>query len=416
MPARDLMLVASDPGGAHTNRLARDLLAAWPDPQALPEVTRANFADITTADEHARAVHVLAVDDDMPAAALRVVLDALATDRKPVLVVSENAAALRAQVSGDGCCMIDRAAGPVALAASAYALSCRQPTLERLASDARIAQASTGGITGEMNKIHEELHLASSVQRELLPKQLPAETNGIQFGALYRPATYVSGDIYDVSWIDEAHVGFLLADAVGHGVPAALLTMIIARALVRTDRQGNIIEPAEAMSVLNRELVRWSKNGQRFATAVYGVIDVRSRRVRLAGAGHPPPLRLSGSVTGTVETEGPLLGVFDEAEFDQATFTLDPGQTLLMYSDGFETAFPDPGADEKARRLPTEGYIREFARFGNATIKGGVGVPSEMAALEAALDDQPGSLQQIDDLTAIAIGALATAGVRAEVA
>ena len=113
----------------------------------------------------------------------------------------------------------------------------------------------------------------------------------------------------------------------------------------------------------------------------------------LGGAGHPPPLRLSGSATGTVETEGPLLGVFDEAEFDQATFTLDAGQTLLMYSDGFETAFPDPGADEKARKLPTEGYIREFARFGNATVEGGPGVVAEMAALEAALDDQPGSLQ-----------------------
>lgn len=416
MPARDLILVASDPGCAHTNRLARDLLVAWPDQHALPTVARADFADITTTDRHTPAVHVLAVDEDMPPAALRTVLDALATDRKPVLVVSTNASAMREQVSGDGCCMIDLAAGPAAIAASAYALSCRQPALERLASDARIAQASTGGITGEMNKIHEELHLASSVQRELLPKQLPAETNGIQFGALYRPATYVSGDIYDVSWIDETHVGFLLADAVGHGVPAALLTMIIARALVRTDRQGNIIEPAEAMSVLNRELVRWSKNGQRFATAVYGVIDVRTRHVRLAGAGHPPPLRLSCSATGTVETEGPLLGVFDEAEFDQATFTLDPGQTLLMYSDGFETAFPDPGADEKARKLPTEGYLREFARFGNATIEGGAGVPSEMAALEAALDDQPGSLQQIDDLTAIAVGALASAGAHVQAA
>ena len=416
MPARDLMLVASDPRSTHATRIASDILTAWPDQAALPAVTRSDFAEITLAEEHARAVHVILADDDMPSAALRVVLDALAAERRPVVVVSTDASALRAQVSGDGCCMIDIAAGASAIAASAYALSCRQPTLERLASDARIAQASTGGISGEMNKIHEELHLASSVQRELLPKQLPAETNGIQFGALYRPATYVSGDIYDISWIDDAHVGFLLADAVGHGVPAALLTMIIARALVRTDRHGTIIEPAEAMSVLNRELVRWSKNGQRFATAVYGVIDVRTRQVRLAGAGHPPPLRLSGSATGTVETEGPLLGVFDEADFDQATFTLDPGQTLLMYSDGFETAFPDPGADEKARKLPTEGYIREFARFGNATVEGGPGVVAEMAALEAALDDQPGSLQQIDDLTAIAVGALANVDVRAAVA
>ncbi len=83
---------------------------------------------------------------------------------------------------------------------------------------------------GQMDRLDEEMRLAARLQRDFLPKTLP-EVGRVRFRALFRPAGYVSGDLYDVQRLDEDHVGFYLADAVGHGMPAALLTMFLKRAL-----------------------------------------------------------------------------------------------------------------------------------------------------------------------------------------
>jgi phosphoserine phosphatase RsbU/P len=82
-----------------------------------------------------------------------------------------------------------------------------------------------------MTRINDEMRLAARLQQDFLPKQLP-QLGRVRFHALFRPASYVSGDLYDAMRLDEQHVGFYMADAVGHGVPAALLTMYVKRALV----------------------------------------------------------------------------------------------------------------------------------------------------------------------------------------
>src|SRR5688572_9036270 len=72
-----------------------------------------------------------------------------------------------------------------------------------------------------MHRLDEELRLAARIQQDFLPKMLP-QVGPVHFHTLFRPAGYVSGDLYDVTRLDERHVGFYIADAVGHGVPAAL--------------------------------------------------------------------------------------------------------------------------------------------------------------------------------------------------
>ncbi len=106
-------------------------------------------------------------------------------------------------------------------------------------------------------RIDEELRLAARLQQDFLPKELP-EIGRVRFHTLYRPAGYVSGDLYDVMRLDEKRVGFYMADAVGHGVPAALLTMFIKQALITkeiTPGGYRLLPPAESLARLNQTLV-----------------------------------------------------------------------------------------------------------------------------------------------------------------
>ena len=275
----------------------------------------------------------------------------------------------------------------------------RQQEVKRLRAEVALSQRFHGGLKGEIAKMHEELQLAALVQREFLPREAPA-MHGVEFAALWRPTNYVSGDIYDLIRLDEDHVGVFLADAVGHGVPAALMTMVICRSLSTKDIIGNsyhIVPPAEVLTRLNAEMIRRQGRSTRFVTAVYAVINCRKRIMQLAGAGHPPPLRLAADGASSVlETVGGLLGIFPDEVYEQTEIELSMGDRILFYTDGFEQAFPNALQDERDRRIPTNRYRSEFDQLG--TLK----TAEEMVeAISRRLDDQVGSLHQIDDLTLV---------------
>jgi sigma-B regulation protein RsbU (phosphoserine phosphatase) len=142
----------------------------------------------------------------------------------------------------------------------------------------------------------------------------------------------------------------------------------------------------------------------RFATAVYGIVDTVSGLVRIANGGHPQPMRITPDRVAKVEAGGPLLGVFREAEFEEETFTLEPGETLLLYSDGFETAFPDADAVLQGQGvLPSNRYIEQLLSIGRKLRKTGDTVVEALVKLEQRLDEAHGSLHQVDDVTALAV-------------
>lgn len=276
----------------------------------------------------------------------------------------------------------------------------RQAEVRKLRHEVAVAQRFQGGLKGEITRMHEELQLAAMVQREFLPNEMPS-LHGVDFAVMWRPANYVSGDIYDVSRLDADHVGVFIADAVGHGVPAALMTMVICRSLVTRERTGGalrLLEPAEVLTRLNSAMIRRQERTTRFATACYALINCRSRTMRLAGAGHPPPLLLSADGSSrNLETNGGLLGVFEDERYDQIESELVVGDRLLLYSDGFEQAFPEKSAEDSyERRLPTNRYRDEFDRLAK------LASPQEIIeSLGHRIDDQIGSLHQVDDLTLI---------------
>ncbi len=302
---------------------------------------------------------------------------------------------------------------PAQAAVILWTLAQRQPAIQQLATELLLTEKSISSVNNEMTKLHEELASAASIQRDYLPRSIPS-IEGLDMGIVYRPASYVSGDIYDIIKLDEHHTGFFLADAVGHGVPAALMTMVITQGLHKTEGKGDnlrIVEPAEALRRLNNTMTEHAGDQARFATAAYAIHDKRTNTITVAGAGHPPALLVRAG-TGEVEqleSQGPLLGVFPGVEFEQTIHQMQPRDVFIIYSDGFEVAFPKRDAVGDERKRPTLTYVKELTEAGS-----GLGSLEEaISTLESHLDDQAGSLHQPDDITALFMscaGALQTAG------
>lgn len=297
------------------------------------------------------------------------------------------------------------ATDPAGVASALHALAQRERFIDAMRGELWRADRAGLGIAGELSRWREEMHQARSMQRELLPAELPSG-GGVETAVLFRPAGGVSGDFYDARWIDDRRVSFLLADAVGHGVPAALLTMIIAQCLEQT-RPRSADErpppPSQVLGALNDTLLLRQTSSRRFATAVHGVIDVVSGEGLVACAGHPPPMRISSGGAEPIDVSGPLLGVFDDAAYEDARFRLETGETLLVYSDGFETAFPRERCRAAGTSAPRAIHLEHLSDVLANTSDADQPLESGFEALTGVLDRQLGSLHQADDMTALAI-------------
>jgi sigma-B regulation protein RsbU (phosphoserine phosphatase) len=408
-----ITLAASASAGDAASRWWRPIAAAWPrhgKAPALVSVPLNELASKLSSPEEAehladRGPLLIVLGPDAAGAALLRLVDHLQQQSIPCLLLFPVVDGPTRALQAGGLLVESWDADPAFLAAALFTLDQRQSTVSALARDLAIANRYQGGVRGEIDRIHDELNLAASVQQELLPRRMP-DRGGLQFGTLFRPAGYVSGDIYDVIELDDEgrYIGFFIADAVGHGVPAALMTMVIHRSLRMTRERGSreIVWPGEAMTRLNEELCRGKRESPRFTTAVYGVVDTRTWQVTLTGAGHPPPLRIRGRTLTRVETEGPLLGVFPDEKYLDTTFTLAPDETLLLYSDGFETAFAPPES-QAHRRKSADSYLTELATLAWPSADNPVPIVASLSELEHLIDSQAGSLHQIDDVTAVAI-------------
>jgi len=249
-------------------------------------------------------------------------------------------------------------------------------------------------------EVDQELRLASRLQRDFLPKQLPA-VGDIQFHTLFQPATWVSGDVYDVQRLDENVVGFYVADAVGHGVAAGLLTMFIKRAIVGkvVSHDGyDIVSPGKVLERLNLQLIDQHLSHCQFVTACYGTVNLQTREVTIARGGHPNPLliRANGSIT-EVECVGGLLGIFEDEMFPTTSLVLEPGDKLMFYSDGLDDLIFRAGRREGPSRFSPE-FLKLAENTGSDFIRG----------VEERLNNMEGSLQPNDDITLLVL----EAGVR----
>lgn len=232
------------------------------------------------------------------------------------------------------------------------------PTIDRLRGELCMLRRSRAGVDKRLEILDEEMRLAARLQRDFLPRRMP-DIGGVQFGVMFRPAGWVSGDIYDVARLDETHVGFYVVDAVGHGMPAALLTMFIKKSLQTKHIVGHsyeIVPPNESLAELNDDICSQNLSSCQFCTAIYCVLDTATMELSYARAGHPEAilLRADGSVE-TLAAEGALLGIFPEAEFECSRVQLREGDRVVLYTDGVEDAIvqPEAAGDEFVNRVAT---------------------------------------------------------------
>ncbi|HWC39318.1 MAG TPA: SpoIIE family protein phosphatase, partial [Acidimicrobiales bacterium] len=183
-----------------------------------------------------------------------------------------------------------------------------------------------------------EIDVAQALQRGLLPPALPS-VPGVEVAAAYRPAAEdVGGDFYDLWPLADDVWGLAVGDVCGTGADAATFNAV-ARATLRALSIGGA-GPAEWLRGLNAALLLGPAEppqGERFCTVVAGTlrIDGRVARLRLATGGHPPPiLRHPRSAPAMVRLSGTLLGAFDEVRIGELDLRLEPGDQLVLYTDG----------------------------------------------------------------------------------
>lgn len=209
-------------------------------------------------------------------------------------------------------------------------------------------------------RMKRDLDAAARIQQAFLPPESPEITGGTVRWR-YRPCDELAGDFLSVFQLDERHIGLILMDVSGHGVPAALLSVTLSRVMAPAATPTSLLwhedgssgtlrvsQPAEVAAELVERFPRNSSTGQYF-TFSYGLVDLVDRRLSVVCAGHPGPVHLSSergaSVINAVGAPIGLLPVeIAPRQYLQAEVDLSPGDRLLFYSDGVPEA---AGVDEE---------------------------------------------------------------------
>jgi phosphoserine phosphatase RsbU/P len=255
----------------------------------------------------------------------------------------------------------------------------------------------------QASAMQRDLHRAEIIQRSLLPHQVP-KLRDVCLHTLYRPGRNVGGDLFDVVVVDDRYLVLVMADAAGHGVSAALISMLFKNRLQVTGDRGRPYRPCEALSRLNAAMQSDKPAPGVFVTAAIYLFDMQERSQLVASAGHPPLicLRETGEVE-LFEHTGPALGLYADAQYGEHSMKLSQGDRMLLYTDGLFGAAggPDAMTPERIARA-----LADIPRDGNvlaqllATLTGGHEIADQddvsMVLLEAAAGesflDEPADL------------------------
>jgi phosphoserine phosphatase RsbU/P len=192
-------------------------------------------------------------------------------------------------------------------------------------------RATSQQLAQQLLAINNELEMAREIQLAILPRETP-KMSGLDIAARYLPMSSVAGDFYDFIIVDDQHVGILIADVSGHGLPAALIASMLQVAL--TAQQAHAAEPGRVLAGLNQALCGKFRN--HFVTAAYVFVDMEKNSISYAGAGHPPLLLWSAATGSTSEVmqNGLFLGHFPDETYSSLQLSVGAGDKAILYTDG----------------------------------------------------------------------------------
>ena len=186
-------------------------------------------------------------------------------------------------------------------------------------------------------RMERELQLAREIQTTFLPDNLPS-LPGWDIGVRWQPARQVGGDFYDLLMLPDDQIGFVIADVADKGMPAALFMTLI-RTLIRAAARDQC-SPAAVLKQVNELLLPDSKHGM-FVTVFYGIFSLKSGKLVYANAGHNPPVVKQLNQEGMIELTRTTiaLGLFEDIEVEERELVINPGDWILLYTDGVTEAF-----------------------------------------------------------------------------
>ena len=220
-------------------------------------------------------------------------------------------------------------------------------SVERIRTLEQDLQRRNAELEAEIERKRSDLQAAARVQRRCLPADVPT-FDDIGFAWRYEPCDELGGDAINISQLDEDNIAVYILDVMGHGVPAALLSVMIghdlsnrpnANSLVFSrDPESNRSVPANPIDVAIKlnELYPMAAPNFQFFTAVYCCYNRRTKQLRYVNSGHLPPILVRNGEAGLLSTEahGPPIGVVPEITYSDETIQLQPGDRIYLYSDG----------------------------------------------------------------------------------
>jgi serine phosphatase RsbU (regulator of sigma subunit)/anti-sigma regulatory factor (Ser/Thr protein kinase) len=186
----------------------------------------------------------------------------------------------------------------------------------------------------ERERMEQELQVARLIQQTLLPKELP-ELPGWQVTAYYQPARAVGGDFYDFFSFEDGRLGLVIGDVTDKGIPAALV-MATTRSILRSAAQ-RLVSPGTALEHAN-DLLYPDIPEKMFVTCFYAILDPTTGRLHYANAGHDLPYRRHGDSVSELRATGMPLGCMPGMRYEEQETILEPGDSVLLYSDGLAEA------------------------------------------------------------------------------
>lgn len=259
--------------------------------------------------------------------------------------------------------------------------------LTSIASSAGIAidNARLYRIAVEKGRMEREMQMAREVQRNLIPPGMP-DLPGWEFAACWRPAREVSGDFYDFIPASEGRTAMVVADVTDKGMPAAMF-MVLSRSVIRSV-VGTDEDLSREITKANHLIWRDSAEGT-FVTLFYAQFDAKNGKVKYVNAGHNPPIvfRQASRQVETLNRTGMAAGAEGDTDYQQGAVTLDPGDLLVIYTDGVvdaQVGKTNYGEDRLKQAISANGQLA---------------AGDLVAMLEKEVCDFSGSGEPVDDVT-----------------